>query len=252
MSTAPNGKSDHRLRVTEVGPSHDRNAGEFGLGLDELSDEFRRGPRCALEPSDDDPSDATRLGEVQERLQVAVEFPERREFALLKEEDGVREGRHVFGPLEEVQRAEIAADDRPLGFACVDSLIAGIRDRMAIDLVPVPLVIGPDRARLDIDRLIAEEAAAKHVKRVVEVLALGEVGVGRTGVGHNPRLCQDGIAEDGDVRETGEGFRIPTDELPVDVTEKLIARVATDDSQDEADFGICERRMEIVETRADG
>ena len=250
-SATADGESDHGLCVTEISGRHDWDVAEFGLGLDELPNEVRRSSRSVLKAPDDDSADTARIRQVQEGLQVAIKFPERGELAFLEEEEGICEGRHVLGPLKEVQRAEVAADDPPLRFARADDLVTGIRNRVTIRLIPIPLVVGPDRARLDFEWPTVEEAAPEHVERVVEVLLFGEVGERRTSIGHDPRLGEDRIAEDGDIREAGDGFRIPSDELPVDMAEELIAVVATDDRQDKADCRVGEGCVQVGETRVD-
>jgi hypothetical protein len=134
--------------VAEVEAARDRHARELRLARDDPVEQRVRHFRGRLEAADDEARDAIAAGLVQERLQVPVEL-RRADVArlrvLLDEEEGALERRHPPRALQQVQRAEVAADDRALGRAARDRPRSGVADERAVLLVEEPRVVAPRR-----------------------------------------------------------------------------------------------------------
>jgi len=250
---ASDGEGDAGRCVSEVHACNDRDATQFFLRLDDLHEQFLRHVAFLFKASDDHPLEALRKRLMEERLEITIERLGVRFAVVFDEQDDISfRTRHVLRSMQEVQRTEVAADDRAFRLSLLEHSPPFVQTDIGIILIVRPSAIDVVLRRLHLVGRGGEIASHESVLRILESLLLPEAEEVGAGIGRKPRFRVDRVAQRRDVREAAETLRVLLDEIVVDVPQELVAVVATDDGQHELHLGISERGVQIFETVFDG
>ena len=103
--------------MAEVHTGNDRYCPKLTLRLDNQAQHIWCHPARLLKAPYHQSAHALEAGLVHEGLQISVEGARVRRRVVFKEKDGVGKLRSILRSLQEIERAEVASKDRPLGNA---------------------------------------------------------------------------------------------------------------------------------------
>ena len=227
------GQGDDGENMAEIHAEHHGNTGGY-LIPDDGGHGFRRHAAAFVEPAKDDAPDGLGPRHLQERRQVAVKLVAEvipHDVVILQEQNLVPQIRHIGGALQQIQRAQVAADNGAPAGAFLQDVVLPCRLRGGNG-----------------EGLIAHNAAKQVLAGVGVILAEAEGAEVRAVIGHKPGSGMDGVEQDGDIGIPAEDLGVLCDEVVINMGQQLVGVEATQAGNHHLHIGVKESLVQILHT----
>ena len=207
---------DHRENVSEIRTIDDRDILRQLIG-DDAFDNVGIHFAAVIKSAEHDALDFVCAECLQKRLEIAVKFIYEifaRDIVVLEEQHNVIDLRHKLCSLQQIKRAEIAADDRSLTGALLNYRVSlrGLR-------------------RFYRENFVIHHAVKESLLRVIRFIVKAKGAEMRAVIGNKPRFGVNGVQKRGDIRISAEDFRMLPDDFVINMFQYLIYIEAADRRQ---------------------